>query len=64
MPTQVALLVYADRTTSPQHGQVRYKQGNGLGIRRCLEALQFHRKRGIPHHIAGGHPEQLGRERF
>lgn len=64
MPTQVALLVDADRTASPQRGQVRHKRGNGLGIRRCLEALQFHRQRGIPHHIAGGHPEQLGRERF
>jgi hypothetical protein len=64
MPTQVALLIYAYHTTSPQRAQVRHKQGNGLGIRRSLEALQFHRKRGIPHHIAGGHPEQLGRERF
>lgn len=60
--TQVALLIYGDRTTSPQRGQVRHKRGNGSGIRRSLEALLCHRKRGIPHHIVGGHPEQPGRE--
>jgi hypothetical protein len=60
--TQVALLVYADRTTSPQRGQARHKRGNGSGVRRSLEALLCHRKPGIPHHIVGGHPEQLGRE--
>jgi hypothetical protein len=60
--TQVALLIYGDRTTSPQRGQVRHKQGNGSGVRRSLEALLCHRKRGIPHHIVGGRPEQPGRE--
>jgi len=62
MPTQVALLVYGDHTTSPQGGQVRHTRGNVSGLRRSLEALQCHRKRGIPHHIVDGHPEQLGRE--
>ena len=59
--TQVALLIYGDRTASPQRGQVRHKQGNGSGVRRSLEALLCHRKRGIPHHIVGGRPEQPGR---
>ena len=62
MPTQIALLIYGDRTTSPQCGQVRRKRGNGSGVRQSLEALQCRRKRGIPHHIAGGRLEQLGRE--
>ncbi|MDP8935798.1 MAG: hypothetical protein M3N42_17105 [Cyanobacteriota bacterium] len=62
MPTQIALLVYGDHTTSVQRGQVRHTRGNGSGVRWSLEALQCHRKRGIPHHIAGGHPEQPGRE--
>jgi len=60
--TQIALLIYGDRTTSPQRGQVRHKRGNGLGVRRSREALLCHRKRGIPHHIVGGRPEQPGRE--
>ena len=59
---QVALLVYGDRTTPPQRGQVRHKLGNGSGVRRSLEALLCHRKGGIPHHIVGGRPEQPGRE--
>jgi hypothetical protein len=62
MPTQVALLVYGAGTTSRPRGEVRHKRGNGSGVRWSLEALQCRRKRGIPHHIAGGHPEQPGRE--
>ena len=64
MPTQVGRLVYDDRTTSPQRGQVRHKQGSGSGVRGSREALLCHRKRRIPHHIVGERPEQPGRERF